>query len=233
MSEPTVWARGLSKVYESRFALRSIDLEMWPGQVVVLLGPNGAGKSTLIGLFSTLSRPSRGELRLFGLPFEKAASAARGRIGLCAHATFLYEDLTARENLELFARLHGLPKDGRIDRALDRFGLGERAPDRVRTFSRGMLQRLALARTLLPGPELLLLDEPTTGLDQAALGLLCATLREARDRGALVVVATHDFAAASAVADRVLVLSRGRITADGPGAGPMGLAARYAEATAA
>jgi heme exporter protein A len=231
MSDPIVSARGLCKVYESRFALRNVDFDLEGGQIVVLLGPNGAGKSTLIGILSTLSRPTRGEVKLFGLPFEKAAAMARGRIGLCAHATFLYEDLTARENLRLFASLHGIRNGNGVQEALHRFGLADRADERVRAFSRGMLQRLALARTTLPAPDLLLLDEPTTGLDQAALELLYGVLRDARARGALSVFATHDFAAASAIADRVLVISRGRIAADGPGGDAMGLAARYAQAT--
>jgi heme exporter protein A len=234
MSDAVVWTRGLTKVFETRLALCGLDLDLGRGQIVVFLGPNGAGKSTLLSILSTLGRPTRGEVRLFGLEHRHAAAAARGRIGLCAHATFLYEDLTARENLRFYARLYGIKGEQEaIERSLLRFGLADRADDRVRTLSRGMQQRLALARAFLPAPDLLLLDEPTTGLDPAALGLLVDVLREARGRGQLALIATHDFAAASLVADRVVVLCRGRIAHEGPGEpDPARLAARYAEAVA-
>jgi heme exporter protein A len=231
MSAPTVSARGLAKIFDTRFALTAIDIDLFPGEVVALLGPNGAGKTTLLSILATVSRPSRGDLTLFGLPFARAAAEARGRIGVCAHATFLYGDLTAEENLRFYARLYGVPDGAAIGAALERFGLAARARDRVRTFSRGMQQRLALARTLLPGPEMLLLDEPTTGLDAAATSLLVEVLRAERDRGRLVLVATHDFGAAARLADRVIVLSRGRIALDGLGEpSAAALAARYAEA---
>jgi heme exporter protein A len=233
MSAPVIATADLCKVYETRYALHGIHLELAGRQIVVLLGPNGAGKSTLLSIFSTLSRPSRGTLRLFGLDYAQAAAQARGRIGLCAHATFIYGDLTAAENLRFYAELYGVTDRAAVGGALDRFGLADRAHDRVRTLSRGMQQRLALARAFIGDPDLLLLDEPTTGLDQAALRLLVEVLWEARDRGKLVVLATHDLHAASLLADRVLVLSRGRIAMDGPGdPDPSRLAAKYAEAVA-
>ena len=231
MSDVVVSARRVSKVFDTRFALLKVDFELRRGEVVALLGPNGAGKSTLLNILATQSRPTRGEVTLFGLPLERAAAEARGRIGVCAHATFLYEDLTAEENLRFYARLYGVPQSA-VCPMLERFNVLHRKDDRVRALSRGLQQRVALARTLLPGPEMLLLDEPTTGLDREATQLLVDVVKQERAAGRLILVATHDFSAASALADRALVLARGRVAYDGPSdPDPSRLASRYAEVT--
>ena len=232
MSEPVVRARSLSKVFETRVALQNVDLELHAGEVVALLGPNGAGKSTLLNIFAALGRPSRGEVALFGLPLARAASESRHRIGVCAHVTFLYDDLTAEENLRFYAKLYGVAASAVLP-MLERFGVATRRADRVRTLSRGLQQRVALARALLHSPELILFDEPTTGLDLAATTLLVSVVKAERARGACIVVATHDLHAAAALADRALVLSRGRLVHDAPcDPDPARLAARYAEVTA-
>jgi ABC-type multidrug transport system ATPase subunit len=225
-----VSARALTKAFETRFALRALDVDARGGDVVAVLGPNGAGKSTLLALCSTLSRPTSGELRLFGLPCAEAGAKLRGRIGVCAHATFLYEDLTVRENLEFYAKLYGVGATA-VESAIDRFGITPRVADRVRTLSRGWQQRVAIARALLHEPDLVLLDEPTTGLDASAADHLAAIVDACRARGNAVLVATHDFAFAGRVATRVIVLAKGRSAYDGPcERDPAKLAALYADA---
>jgi heme exporter protein A len=217
MALATVEARGLTKVYGRQRALAGVDLTLKRGEAVALLGPNGAGKSTLVGILSTLLPPSAGEVRFDG---RRAGDddALRGAIGVIAHESLCYGDLTGRENLVFFARLYGVrDARGRADTLLARVGLdGEAAGRPARTYSRGMLQRLSVARALVHTPELLLCDEPFTGLDRAGVALLGALLAEERARGAILVVVTHDFDAVAALVDRVVVLARGRITRDEP-----------------
>jgi heme exporter protein A len=213
-------ARGLGKDYGPIAALDDVTLEVPAGQHVVLLGPNGAGKSTLLRLLSTLVLPSAGTLSLLG------QDAARGdriallrRLGVVSHQTFLYDHLTALENLVLYARLYdvGAPASAAAA-ALEEAGLSGRAADQVRTFSRGMQQRLAIARALLHNPDIVLLDEPFTGLDRASGDALEARLRAERGRRTCVL-STHDFDRGLRCADRVVVLSAGRLVADRPAAG--------------
>ncbi len=152
------------------------------GDIVGLLGPNGAGKSTLIGIMATLAAPTSGDVRFGDTPARALGPELRRRIGLLAHELHLYPELTARQNLEFFAQLYGLPASAAVDPALERAGLADRADDVVSGFSRGMRQRLALERSLLHTPRLVLFDEPFTGLDDRAVSLVSDRLRATRGR---------------------------------------------------
>src|SRR5690606_7726295 len=179
-------------------------------ECLAVLGPNGAGKSTLLRMLATLLRPEAGELTVCGRRLPDEAGAARAEIGYLGHDPLVYLDLTARQNLELYADLYGLPGGRRlVDDALERVGLLARSYDTVRTFSRGMAQRLGLARVLLHDPRLLLLDEPYAGLDAAGAHLLDEVLGDA-SRGRGVVIVTHEVERGVALAGRLLVLRAGR-----------------------
>ena len=209
---------GLSRRFGEREALDDVSLTLEPGQTLVVFGPNGAGKSTLLRVLSTLLRPSAGHARVFGHDVVKEGWAVRGRIGFLGHQPLCYEDLTARENLEYHARLHGLRRpQRRIDELLAATGLAGRAGDRVATFSRGMLQRLAVCRAVLHDPELLLLDEPRSGLDPAAAETVEPLI--GRGSGRTRVVASHDPAGGLEEADLALGLRDGRAALLGPAAG--------------
>jgi heme exporter protein A len=211
-----VSGRGLVKTYGPTRALAGIDVDFAAREVTVVEGPNGSGKSTLLGLLSLLVRPSRGELRFGDRDARADATALRGTVGVLAHAALVYPDLSALESLALTAELHGLDAGearGRIAALRDRFELGSFAERPARTYSRGQLQRLAIARTLLHRPTLVLLDEPSTGLDAASTERLVGAVLEERERGAIVVVVTHDAGFAEAVATRRLRLARGRVEA--------------------
>jgi ABC-type multidrug transport system ATPase subunit len=211
--ELVVDAQGIDKSFGRTTVLRDLSLAVRRGESLAVFGPNGAGKSTLLRLCATLYRPTRGTLRLFGR--ADVGPAVRRRIGVVAHQSFLYPDLSARENLTFFARLYGLAAGERLaDRWLERVALADSGSRPVRVFSRGMEQRLALARALLHEPDLLLLDEPWTGLDAAAAELLTALLRALHREGRSVIAATHDFERGLASADRALILHRGRIIWD-------------------
>jgi heme exporter protein A len=217
-----VSAEGVSRHYGRRAALIRVSLECRAGSIAGLLGPNGAGKSTLLGVLATLVAPTAGLVRYGGRPAAEWGDALRGGIGVLGHDTFLYDDLTAAENLEFFSQLHGLPAiRQRVGRALEDARLTMRSADRVGTFSRGLRQRLALERALVHDPRLVLLDEPFTGLDDESIGLLVTRLDALRARGAIVVMATHDFDSAERVIDRALCLQAGRLIAVEAGAEPL------------
>jgi len=218
---PAVLARGLTKMYGALPALESLDLAIQPGEFVLLLGPNGAGKSTLLRLCATLIRPTGGSLHLLGDPLSAASlPGLRRRIGLLSHQSFLYDHLTGMENLLFYGRLFGLQRPAVEARAaLETVGLVRRADDLVRTYSRGMLQRLAIARALLHQPDLVLLDEPFTGLDRASSDSLRERLTALRSAGRTCLIATHDFAAVAGLADRLIILADGRLAADRPAGG--------------
>ena len=168
-----IQVRGLVKNYGLNAALRGVDLHVPPGKFVALVGPNGAGKSTLLRIVATLLRPSEGEVKVGGWLFPHHAARVRRHIGLVSHQPLLYRDLSAAENLEFFARLYQLDEvQGRVEEALRKVGLFARQRDPVGGFSRGMVQRLTIARATLHEPDVLLLDEPYTGLDQDASQLL-------------------------------------------------------------
>jgi heme exporter protein A len=209
----------VSKSFGRRRALARVTLECRAGEVVGLLGPNGAGKSTLLAIASTLMTPTSGQVWYGAVNAAAGGGPLRGRIGVLAHDLHLYPELTARENLEFFARLYGLRDVPRlVSVALARAGLSERATDTVAGFSRGMRQRLAVERALLHAPRLVLFDEPFTGLDDDAREAMLARLRELRDEGCLVLVATHDFGTVDPVLDRAAILRDGRLVAIESGA---------------
>jgi heme ABC exporter ATP-binding subunit CcmA len=204
----------VSRNFGRRRALFRVSFACAPGDVFGLLGHNGAGKSTLLAIVATLLRPSSGEVRYGALTAHAGGAAVRGRLGLLGHELQLYPELTAAENLRFFARLHGVADvDGRVRAALEQAALTDRADDLVSGFSRGMRQRLALERTLLHDPRLLLLDEPFTGLDQASAAGLIARLRALAADGRIVVVATHDLDLAEGLLTRSVILREGRVAA--------------------
>ena len=203
----------VAKRYGSERALAGVSLELRANSMCALLGHNGAGKSTLVGVVSTLVRPTAGEVayEASGKPLQ--GEDVRREIGLLAHASLCYGELSAIENLELFAGLYDVDgSPAAISKLLDRVGLEPRARDRAaRTYSRGMLQRLALARALLPKPSLLLLDEPFTGLDRGGALALGEELGRLKESGTIVVVVTHDLEAISGRTDHVAILRRGAL----------------------
>jgi len=207
--------RNIGKTYGGRRALVDVNAELASGQVTAIVGPNGAGKSTLLGILSTLVMPTTGELR-WDAEVLARGSMARAAIGYVGHEPGMYGDLSATQNLILFAELYGFDRPAaRATAMLARVGLGEVPADAaVRTFSRGMQQRLALARALLHQPSLLLFDEPGSALDPAGAAWLTRELATERAAGRIVVLVTHDLDAAGSITDHLLVLRRGRVAFD-------------------
>jgi heme exporter protein A len=204
----------VSRHFGRRRALAHVTMSCQAGELVGLFGPNGSGKSTLLRVLSTLMTPTRGTVAYGGRAARDLGEDLRHRIGVLGHDLFLYGDLTARENLEFFGRLYGLPDVGaRVEAALVTARLTDRGDDRVATFSRGMRQRLALERAVLHGPRLVLLDEPFTGLDDASSVALAGRLTAIREAGAIVILATHDFDSVEGLLDRAWYLRDGRAQA--------------------
>lgn len=203
---------GLVKQYGFNPVLRGVNLHVQPGAFVTLVGSNGAGKSTLLRIVATLLKPTAGEIKIGGWAMPQFSNKVRQHIGLVSHQTLLYGDLTAAENLLFFAKLYQL-EDGerRVTRALKRVGLAARQRDAVRTFSRGMMQRLTIARATLHEPDVLLLDEPYTGLDQDASALLDSLLLHESQNGRTILMITHDLLHGLNLCDRIAILSRGKI----------------------
>lgn len=225
MAIDTVSVTKLTKRFGHHRALANVSLSFESGRMCALLGPNGAGKSTLLGILSTLVRPSSGEVVFRdGDHPVPAGSQLRAQIGVLAHNSFVYPELTGIENLEFYGKLYGLADvAGRAAQLLDEVGLDERARARTaRTYSRGMLQRLALARALMHDPPLLLLDEPFTGLDRKGAEALAANLARAKERGCVMIVVTHDLESIADITDHVAVLRRGKLVFEdskAPGSG--------------
>jgi heme exporter protein A len=210
---PVVELEGLTRHFGERTVLRDVSLTLTPGQTLAVLGRNGAGKSTLLRILATLLRPHEGSAKLFGEPLPRQGWKVRGRLGLLGHEPLLYRDLSGRENLIYHARLHRVPLE-RVEQVLTEVGMHERADDPVRSLSRGMVQRLTVARAVLHRPELLLLDEPRSNLDPAAGELVEPLI--GRASGVTRVLTSHDPQAALAEADLVLALSGGRGAYVGP-----------------
>jgi ABC-type multidrug transport system ATPase subunit len=208
---PAVVLTGVTRVFGAVPAIVRVDLTIDRAEIVLVRGPNGAGKSTLLRVMATALSPTYGGGTVFGLDLTRDRDRIRRRIELLGHRTRLYEDLTAEENLRFACAMYGMDGGG-IPEALERAGLGDVAGERVRGFSQGMRQRLAVARTLLRRPDLLLLDEPYAGLDAQARGVVDGAMRAARREGRTVVLATHDAAGAD-LATRILVMDQGRIVA--------------------
>jgi heme exporter protein A len=210
---PVIELVGLTRHFGERTVLREITLSLGAAQTLAVLGRNGAGKSTLLRILATLLRPHAGEVRLFGEPLPRQGWKVRGRVGLLGHEPLLYRDLTGRENLTYHARLHKLSAD-RVAEVLVAVGMQQRADDPVRSLSRGMVQRLTVARAILHQPLLLLLDEPLSNLDPAAAEMVEPLI--GRSSGITRVLTSHDPQAALAEADVVLALSGGRAAYVGP-----------------
>jgi len=203
----------LVKRFGLKTVLRGLDFEVQPGEFVALLGPNGAGKTTFLRILASLSSPSIGQVTIAGYNLPKQAAAVRARLGVVSHMPLLYNDLTAEENLLFYARMYGIQNSGeRITEVLLMVGLEKRRLDLVRTFSRGMQQRLAIGRAVLHDPEVMLFDEPYTGLDQDASSMLDEVLQTVAKQGRTVVMTSHDLARAADLASRFDILSRGVIT---------------------
>jgi ABC-type multidrug transport system ATPase subunit len=212
----------VSRNFGRRRALNRVSFRCEAGEIVALLGPNGAGKSTLLSITATLLAPSSGEVRYGEVAAPGAGAALRARIGLLGHDLYLYPELSAAENLTFFAkvyRLAGVP--ALVDAALDRAELTGRRDDAVSGFSRGMRQRLALERALIHDPRLVLLDEPFTGLDDAATAALRRRLEGLRTAGRIVLVTTHDLETIEGIIDRAVMLQNGRLVTIEAGAGSL------------
>jgi heme exporter protein A len=200
--------RNVTKAYGPVRALAGVSCDFRAGTVAVIAGPNGSGKSTLLAIVGTLTRPTSGSVDHGAL--GRCRAAVRRSLGWVGHESLCYLDLTGRQNIELAARLYGCEPVAACRRAAERLGLGPFVERAVRTYSRGQRQRIALARALIHQPKLLLLDEPTAGLDRASAVRLGRVVREEAARGAVVVVVTHDAAFAEDVGGDVLTLERGR-----------------------
>jgi heme exporter protein A len=204
----------LVKRFGLKTVLRGLDFAVEKGEFVALLGPNGAGKTTFLRILSSLSRPSLGMVSIAGYTLPDQSAAVRRRLGVVSHMPLLYGDLTAEENLQFYGRMYNLPDlSVRVDDVLEMVGLSARRRDLVRTFSRGMQQRLAIGRAVLHDPEVMLFDEPYTGLDQDASEMLDGVLRRVAAEGRTVVMTSHDLARAGELASRFDILSRGVIAA--------------------
>jgi len=204
----------VSRTFGRRRALNRVSLSAEAGTITALLGHNGAGKSTLLSIAATLLQPTSGEVRYGDHVGPNGGVALRARIGMLGHDLYLYPELSAAENLRFFAELYALPDaERRVTRGVERAGLSGRDGDPVAGYSRGMRQRLALERALIHDPRLLLLDEPFTGLDEAARDALRERLRAVRADGTIVILTTHDIAAIENLVDRRVTLVDGRLAA--------------------
>jgi len=205
-------SQDIQKKFGHFTALAGVTLEVPKGEFVTLFGRNGAGKTTFLKIAATLMRPTHGSFWIEGIDIRKEPEKARRNIGFLSHNTFIYRDLSAIENLRFFCRLYGADaSDDRLLRMLERFGLRRRANDTVRNFSRGLQQRVGIARVLLHDPRLILLDEPYTGLDAQAVTMLNETLDELVKSGRTVILTTHDLEQGLRAASRVLIMDRGKV----------------------
>ena len=209
-----ITVKKLVKRFGLKTVLRGVNFSVQPGEFVALLGPNGAGKTTFLRILASLSRPTLGEVKVAGYHLPKEAAAVRARLGVVSHLPLLYGDLSAEENLRFYGRMYGIPTlETRITEVLEMIGLENRRRDLTRTFSRGMQQRLAIGRAVLHDPDVMLFDEPYTGLDQDASSMLDDVLKTVAARGRTVVMTSHDLARAEDLATRFDILSRGAIGA--------------------
>ncbi len=206
-------ARGLTKSFSGSPVLRGIDLDINQGDSVVILGPNGAGKTTLIKVLATIMKPSSGELTITGLHYKKNDEEIRRKIGVVTHQTYFYGNLTAYDNLEFYSRMYGVPDfRERILEVVSMVGMTSRLYDRVGTFSRGMQQRMSIARALLHKPSIMLLDEPETGLDQDALSVLWTVVKGQDTEKRTIILTTHNLKRGLELGDRLVILCNGKIT---------------------
>ncbi|MDE2817720.1 MAG: ABC transporter ATP-binding protein [Chloroflexota bacterium] len=210
--DTAVEVQGITKRYGAQAALDQVDLCLGCNERLAVLGPNGAGKTTLIAVLATLVRPSAGTLRVMGFDSADAPNEVRRRIGVVAHQTYLYEELSARENLLFYGRLYGMPDlEARVEMLLKLVDIYPRRHEQIANLSRGMQQRVALARALVHDPDVLLLDEPDTGLDQAHLDLLASLVQGRAIPARTVILTTHNLDRALELCGRVAVLAQGRL----------------------
>jgi len=204
--------KNIGKSFGNILALRGIDLKVKKGEFLAIIGPNGAGKTTLIKILSTLMKPTSGEGRIVGFDLREEEGNLRRNIGMLSHYTFLYENLTAYENLKFYGRLYEVKNiEKEIKKVIEEVGLETRLHDTVRSFSRGMKQRLSIARSIIHDPSLLLLDEPYTGLDQWSEKRFKNILRGFHNQGKTIIMTTHNLSSSLEFSDRVIILSSGRI----------------------
>jgi heme exporter protein A len=215
MPEPIFRLDNVKKRYGHTEALKGVSFELCEGDFMSVFGPNGAGKSTLLKILSTLTKPSEGEIFFRGIPLKKMKDDFRRHFGVISHQPYLYENLSAMENLLFYGRLYGVKDtEKRADLLLKRVELLARKHDRVRTYSRGMLQRLSIARALMHDPDIILLDEPYTGLDQHASLVLTGILKEQFSMKKTIVMVTHNLPRGYELASRITVVKGGRFTLD-------------------
>jgi len=212
MKKVVVEAKNISYSYGDFLAVKDVSFSLNSGEVLGFLGPNGAGKTTVIKMLTGQLEVQKGSIKIFGKRLKKEDSEIRKRIGVCFEEKNLYENMTARENLQFFAKLFGIKKYN-FDKALKRVDLAGRADDRVGTFSKGMRQRLMIARTLLNTPDILFLDEPTSGLDPTSSQAIREIIREEMERGATVFLTTHDMHEADQLSHKVAFINEGEIVA--------------------
>ena len=227
-----IHVRGLTRSYGSIYALRGVDLDVEAGESVTILGPNGAGKTTLLRVLATLLKPTGGEVRVDGMDLSSSSHEIRRRLGFASHRSLVYDNLTVEENLTFYGRLYRIPAlAARTAEVLGMVGLRSRRRSRAGTLSRGMQQRLSLARAIIHNPDLMLLDEPYAGLDQEAAGMLEALLDVVRREARTVMMTTHDLERGLGRADRVVILAKGRIAFEAPSSSltPQQLRATYWE----
>jgi heme exporter protein A len=206
----------LTKSFGNHFALRGIDLEVGQEEFVVIFGPNGAGKTTLIRILATIMNPSTGRVLIDGLNLKNNAEEIRRRVGIVTHQTFLYSSLTAYENLDFYSRMYDVPRrKERVQEIAAKVGMTSRLHDRVGTLSRGMQQRLSIARSLLHKPAIILLDEPETGLDLQAISMLWEAVQAEGERKRTIILTTHNLERGLELGDRLLILDRGKIVYEG------------------
>jgi heme exporter protein A len=212
-SPPLILVQGIHKRFGRKRILRGVDLAVTRGEVVALLGPNGAGKTTLMSIICGLTKPDRGEIELGGASLQRSGHEIRRYIGLVTHAPLLYDNLSAEENLRFFAKMYDMvDAESRIEAVLRAVELWPRRRDIVRTYSRGMTQRLSIARAVLHSPPVLLLDEPDTGLDQESSQMLRDLVRQLGAADRAILLTTHNLDRAVEWADSVCLLANGKIT---------------------
>lgn len=216
-SKYDIVAQGVKKSYGNFEVLRGVDLSVKKGEFYTLFGPNGAGKTTLIKLLATLTDPTSGSLHVSGLDAKKDMNGIRSKIGVISHDAYLYDNLSALENITFFGALYGLDDlDARARSVIAQVGLDKRMHDIVRTFSRGMKQRLSVARAIVHDPKILLLDEPYTGLDQHGAQIFGEMLSDLKSNRRTILMTTHSIDEGLDFSDRVGILSKGKIVLDSP-----------------
>lgn len=216
-SQYDIEVQAVTKSFGTFDALKGVDLNMQTGEFLTLFGPNGAGKTTLIRLLSTLAKPTSGTLKVSGFDTQKESGKVRASVGVISHDPYLYENLSAFENIKFFGEMYGVSDvDSRAKELIELLGLGTRMDDLVRTFSRGMKQRLSVARSIVHDPSVLLLDEPYTGLDQKGAKIFGDTLSWLKSHGRTILMTTHNIDEALTLSDRVGIITSGQVVYEGP-----------------